>query len=75
MRRFLLVLGSTIALAACGSSGGGGGDGSSGTGKGSDNFVAQVQRLSATMPEDTEPNDVDAIVATAPEKAEPVNIR
>jgi hypothetical protein len=68
------VLGFTFVLAACGSSSGGGGAGTSGTVSGSDNFVANVQQLSATTTEDAEPADVDAIATTAPEDAEPENV-
>ena len=58
---------------AC-SEGCGQGQGQTGAAGGSgDPFMAAVQQLSATAPEDAEPADVDSVPITAPENAEPVD--
>jgi hypothetical protein len=37
-----------------------------------DTFLAQVQTVSATLPEDSEAASIDALVASEPENSEPV---
>lgn len=67
------VLLAALALIAC-SGGGRQGQGQTGSAGGNgDPFIAAVQQLSATSPEDAEPADVDAVTVTTPESAEPVD--
>ena len=40
----------------------------------SDTFIAAVQVIVATAPDDTEPVSTDAIVATSPEDKEPASL-
>ena len=74
MSKFLLIMGFSFALAACNSSDGDGGPRASNNGGGGDTFIAEVEQLSATAPEDAEPVDVEAIDTTAPEDAEPEDV-
>lgn len=74
MHKFLLVAGLSLTIAACGSSGGGGGGGGELSVSGSDSFIADVQQLSATSPDNSEPVNVDAIAVSTPENTEPENI-
>jgi hypothetical protein len=62
----LCMIGAVLAsLAACGGS-----DNAPGQG-GFDAFLAEVARVVGTTSETTEPIDIDALVATAPETTEP----
>lgn len=71
MSKFALaILSAAALLAGCGGGGGGGGTSVGAT----DSFIAAVQRIIATSPDDAEPTDVEGIAVTASETAEPSNI-
>jgi hypothetical protein len=60
-----------LLLAGCGSSN----DGGSGpAGPQGDSFVSATAQLAATAPEDSEASDIEALVETMPEDAEPENV-
>ena len=66
----LLVL--TLGIAACGSGGDDHvGQGGNGGGVAQDSFLAAVNALVASSPDDTEPKEIDSITATSPEDSEP----
>lgn len=66
----LAILSAAALLAGCGGGGGGGGTSVGAT----DSFIAAVQQIIATSPENAEPTDVDAVSVTASETAEASNI-
>ena len=72
-KRSYAALALILALAACGGSSNdhgndGGQAGNPGT---ADAFIAKVQALIATSPDNTEPESIDAIAVTTPETTEP----
>lgn len=70
MSKFTLAtLSAAALLAGCGGGGGGGTD--VGT---ADSFIAAVQQIIATSPDNAEPADVEAVAVTTSETAEPSNI-
>jgi len=71
MIKFLLMLGFSFVLAACGNSGGGGSNDNVSSG---DSFIARVQQVVATSSEDSEPADVETVTTTVPEDAEPMDV-
>jgi len=69
MNRFLYIVVSLALLTACG--GGGGGNDPSAPSQG---FVEFTQTLAATMPDDSEPAEVDSVTVTTADNAEPERI-
>lgn len=63
----------SLGLSACGGSGSDGvfGDGSGGGRPAQDSFIATVNALIATSPDNTEPREIDSIAVTSPEDSEP----
>lgn len=71
MSKFILaILAAAALLSGCGGGGGGGG----GTSTATDSFIAAVQQIIATSPDNAEPTDVEAVAVTGSETAEPANI-
>ena len=68
MRRYLLALVYIALLSACK---GGGGNGTTTANPQADPFVAFVQRLVQTQPEDTEPEDVSMLTPNPADTLEP----
>jgi hypothetical protein len=66
-----LLTGLLLSVVACG---GGHNDNAVDNGPKPDAFVAAVQLVVSSSPDDTEPVSTDALVATSPESTEPVNI-
>lgn len=76
MRKYLLIIGMSAALAGCGGSDSGGttanpGGGSSPPMSTVDAFFSRVMALIGSSPDDTEPVAVDSASPTAPEDSEP----
>lgn len=66
----LLSLIAALLLAACGGGGGGGAAPAAGQAPRVDAFIAAVDAVVKAAPEQSEPADVDARAATAPEDSE-----
>lgn len=66
----ILIL--TLLMAVLSGCGGGGGGGKS-SATTTDPFLAQVQALVKTMPEDTEPTDYSDLVVSTSESSEPIS--
>ena len=64
-----LLVGLTLTVAGCGSDSN---DNSTAANPASETFVAAVQKIAATSPDDTEPVSIDALVATQLDDVEPV---
>lgn len=68
MSKFILaILAAAALLSGCGGGGGG-------TSTATDSFIAAVQQIIATSPDNAEPTDVEAVAVTGSETAEPANI-
>lgn len=70
MNRLLYIVVSIALLTACGGGGGGGNDPSSP----SQGFVEFTRTLAATMPDDSEPAEVDSVTVTTADDAEPEQV-
>ncbi|MBA2689509.1 MAG: hypothetical protein H0U63_01740 [Burkholderiales bacterium] len=78
--RFVVAMIGLLAVAGCGGgggggNGGGGGGGSDGNSSSSEanSFIAAVQRVIASSPDDTEPEATDGINAVETDSSEPVS--
>ena len=66
-----LLVGLTLCVAGCGKNSN---DSAVDANPVADTFVAAVQKIAATSPDDTEPVSIDALVATELDNVEPVEL-
>lgn len=71
MNRLLYIVVSIALLAGCGGGGGGGGNDPSAPSQG---FVEFTRTLAATMPDASEPAEVDSVTVTTADDAEPEQV-
>ncbi len=64
----------TLGVAACGGDGGGLGSGGGGAVPAQDSFFTAVNAVIASGRDDTDPREVDSITATSPEDSEPTSL-
>ena len=74
MKKYLSLVAMALLVAACGGGGGGGGGSASSAPPLADGFIAFVAVTASIAPETVDTANIDAIVATSPEDADPIPV-